>query len=242
MLPPTITMYLDGEIELEDFMNITDFVEFIKERRSGQFKTNNDVAQYLGTRAAQLSNWRTRKRDLTNREIAGLFERSRKAAVEEAQSTAIKPIVEFYPVERVLSRQAANWELFASDDEAPLPARGLRNALDNARGVYVFYDTRGRALYVGMTEKLTLWKEMNKAFNRDRSRQELFRVGHPTKNQEFVTASEKARQIKQVAVVLADLTAYFSAYEVTQGMINVIEALLIRAFANDLLNKKMENF
>ena len=223
-------------------MNINGFVDFLREKRSNRFKTNNDVAQYLGSKAAQLSNWRTKGRDITNREIAGLFERSRKAAVEEARRTAIKPIAEFYPIVRVLSRREAKWELFESDDNAPLPARGLRNALNSARGIYVFYDTRGRSLYVGKTEKLTLWKEMNNAFNRDRGRQELFRVRHPTRNQEFVSAADKPRQIRQASVVLADLAAYFSAYEITPGMIDVIETLLIRAFANDLLNKKMETF
>ena len=43
-------------------------------------------------------------------------------------------------------------------------------------------------------------------------------------------------------MALADIAAYFSAYEVAPGMIDVIETLLIRAFANDLLNKKMETF
>ena len=223
-------------------MDITDFVDFLREKRSARFKTNNDVAQYLGTKPAQLSNWRTKGRGITNREIAGLFERSRNGAVEKAQSTAIRPVAEFYPIVRVASRREAKWELFASDDKAPLPAQGLRKALDNARGVYIFYDTRGRALYVGKTEKLTIWKEMNNAFNRDRGRQELFRVRHPTRNQEFVAASEQARQITQMAVALADLAAYFSAYEVTPGMISLIETLLIRAFANDLLNKNMETF
>ena len=223
-------------------MDITSFVDFLRERRSTQFKTNNDVARYLGTKAAQLSNWRTKGRDITNREIAGLFERSRKAAVEEAQDNAIRPVAEFYPIARVASPREAKWELFASDDNAPLPARGLRDALDNARGVYVFYDTRGRSLYVGKTEKLTIWKEMNSAFNRDRGRQELFRVRHPTRNQGFVPASEQPRQIRQASVALADIAAYFSAYEVDPGMIGVIETLLIRAFANDLLNKKMETF
>ena len=41
---------------------------------------------------------------------------------------------------------------------------------------------------------------------------------------------------------LFDLAAYFSAYEVADGMIEELEALLVRAFANDLLNVKMETF
>ena len=223
-------------------MNIISFVDFLREKRNARFRTNNDVANYLGTNPAQLSSWRTQKRDITNREIAGLFERTRETAVEQAQRAAIRPIVEFYPIVRVRPRQKGQWELFATDDDAPLPARGLRAALDNGRGVYVFYDTRGRALYAGKTEKLTLWKEMKSAFNRDRGRQELFRVRYPRRNQAFVPASEKPRNISQASVVLADMAAYFSAYEVAPGMIDAIETLLIRAFANDLLNTRMETF
>ena len=78
-------------------MNITGFVDFLREKRSTRFKTNNDVAQYLGTKTAQLSNWRTKGRDITNREIAGLFERSRKAAVEKAHRRARAPSIRFTP-------------------------------------------------------------------------------------------------------------------------------------------------
>jgi hypothetical protein len=35
---------------------------------------------------------------------------------------------------------------------------------------------------------------------------------------------------------------YFSAYEVAPNFTRNIEALLIRAFADNLMNKKMENF
>ena len=38
------------------------------------------------------------------------------------------------------------------------------------------------------------------------------------------------------------MACYFSAYEVELGMIAAVEALLIRAFANDLLNARMETF
>jgi hypothetical protein len=41
---------------------------------------------------------------------------------------------------------------------------------------------------------------------------------------------------------LYDLAAYFSAYEVLPEMVDDLEALLIRAFPNDMLNYKMEKF
>jgi hypothetical protein len=49
-------------------------------------------------------------------------------------------------------------------------------------------------------------------------------------------------KILQKRAGLYDLADYFSAYSVDDGMINDLEALLVRGFANDLLNVKMERF
>ena len=181
-------------------MNITDFVDHLKRRKGDFFKTNSDIARYLNTKPAQLSKWLKESKQLTNLELERLIERTRKAAADEALSVAINPIVEYFPIERVESKQGMKWELFSTTNDAALPACGLREKLENAQGIYIFYDTRGRALYAGKTTKRTLWKEMKSAFNRDRGRQELFRVEHPTRNQEFVSAADKLRAIKQTSV------------------------------------------
>lgn len=55
-------------------------------------------------------------------------------------------------------------------------------------------------------------------------------------------SDEKARQIIDQQVPLWDLAAYFNAYEVADEMIEDVEALLLRSFANNLLNKRMEQF
>ena len=223
-------------------MNITGFVDHLKRRKGDCFETNRDIADYLGTKPAQLHKWLKESKQLTHLEMERVIERTRKVAADEALSVAIKPIVEFFPIEAVESKQGMKWELFSTSKDAPLPALGLRKQLENARGIYIFYDTRGRALYAGKTTKRTLWAEMKNAFNRERGRQELFRVQHPTRNQDFVSAADKLRSIKQTSVLLADMAAYFSAYEISPGMIDSVEALLIRAFANDLLNTRMERF
>ena len=49
------------------------------------------------------------------------------------------------------------------------------------------------------------------------------------------------RQIRPINVRLHELAEYVSAYQVSEGMIGDIESLLIRAFPNDLLNKKIED-
>jgi hypothetical protein len=84
---------------------------------------------------------------------------------------------------------------------------------------------------------------MNLAFNRNRKDvQEIMRVKHPERNQAFKTSDEKRRQIRPHAVALHQIASYVSAYKVADGMINELEAMLVRSFANDLLNVRMEHF
>jgi hypothetical protein len=72
--------------------------------------------------------------------------------------------------------------------------------------------------------------------------QQIKRVDHPERRQEFRTSDEKRRQIRLRRVPLHDLAGYLSVYHVADGLIGKLESLLIRGFANDLLNVRMENF
>jgi hypothetical protein len=83
---------------------------------------------------------------------------------------------------------------------------------------------------------------MNSVFNRSRDEvQRIKLVGHPARNVEYRENEEKIRRIVNTPMKLHDLSAYFSAYEIAPAeMISMFEALIIRAFANDLLNVKME--
>jgi len=83
---------------------------------------------------------------------------------------------------------------------------------------------------------------MNMAFNRKRDVQMISLVHHPERNQEFKAGYEKLRQPKDTQLELCDLACYFSAYDVADGMINDLEALMVRSFANNLLNVRMETF
>jgi hypothetical protein len=118
----------------------------------------------------------------------------------------------------------------------------LKDSLDGSHGIYIFYDSRGQALYVGKARQQSLWKEMNLAFNRSREVQQIKLVAHPDRNQEFRPGHEKLRRPHDRQLELADLSYYFSAYQIDDGMIDDLEALLVRGFANDLLNVRMEKF
>lgn len=211
-------------------------------KRNIPLSTDREVAAHLGMTEIQLSNWKNRGKPLTPRQIANAIDKASKVAVCKSHLAIIRPIVEFFPITSVESRGGAKFELFpAGKEDNPLHI-GLRTKLSESFGIYIFYDTRGRAIYAGKAKKQDLWSEMKSAFNRERKTQNLCRVQHPQRRQKFVPAYELSRQPRSTSVLLNDLAAYFSAFEIDGQMINDLEALIVRAFANDLLNVKMEYF
>ena len=205
-------------------------------------KSQGELADVLGVTVQTLINWKNRNEDLSPQQVATALSKSRAAAVLKSQFETIRPIVEFYRINRCLTRREAAWQVFDGGADDILYAQGLKKALDEGCGIYIFYDSRGHALYVGKAREQSIWKEMNLAFNRKREVQTIALVNHPERNQEFKPGYEKLRQPKDTQLELFDLAHYFSAYQVDDGMIDDLEALMVRGFANDLLNVKMETF
>jgi len=228
-------------------MNGAKFIEGVKsklERQGSANATDRQIADHLGITLTALTNWR-RRDDVTVRQMVGLLFRTERKAVEQTHKQAIRPIVEFFRLDPTDSKQGAKTEIFGTRDDGGTDhpyLRGLRDELSNHHGIYVFHDSRGRALYVGQARRTSLWYEINNAYNRDRSVQKIRRVAHPESHQRFRTSDEKRRQIRQQTVPLHDLAAYVSAYHVLDGLIGDLESLLVRSFANDLLNVRMEHF
>ena len=213
------------------------------ERNLGKSPTDRAVAARLGMTVQSLSNWEARD-DVSADQMAGLLLKVEAAAAERTQSGALRPIVEFFELAPAQVGSGQNFYIFqakANGVEHPYLS-GLRTELEAHHGIYIFHDSRGRALYAGKARSQSLWREINLVFNRDRQLQNIRRVNHPERRQDFRTSDELRRQIRTVNVRLHELAAYVSAYDVADGMIGDLESLLIRAFANDLLNKRMENF
>jgi DNA-binding XRE family transcriptional regulator len=204
--------------------------------------SQTELASIIGVSVQTLINWKSRDEELSPNQVASAIAKSRSAAVQKSQLEAIQPVVEFYGIERCLTKREANWQVFDAGSSATLYAQGLKQALDDAYGIYIFYDSRGHSIYVGKAREQTIWKEMNLAFNRKREVQTIALVDHPDRNQVFKPGYEKLRQPKDMQLELFDMAWYFSAYSVDDGMIEDLEALLVRGFANDLLNVKMETF
>lgn len=204
-----------------------------------EVSATNQLAKALGISVGTIGNWTVH--GVTGRKLADGFIKAQHRAVLSAHASAITPIVEYYPLNADRRRRDGHAKLFPSGRNASKIHQGLKDELDNSHGIYIFYDSRGRALYVGKAQRLTLWTEMNNAFNRTRETQKVYRVPHPTTGV-FRSSAEKTRQVKLTALHLSHMAEYFSAYSVSDGLINELEALLVRSFANDALNIKMEQF
>lgn len=213
-----------------------DLLEELK--RQLAVETDRALSTSLGVTQQTFVNWKARRQAMTPRQVAEIVKKTRAQAMAEAHSSAFRPIIEFFPIERKL--RTKSYAVFNSEPGAGKMRLGLSAELQSVNGLYVFYDSRGKALYVGQAQKQSIWKEMHSAFNRPRAAQKISAVHHPTNNVEYKPASEKLRQPVDTPRKLHEIAAYFSAYEVAAPLLDDFEALLIRAFPNDLLNFKME--
>ena len=153
-------------------------------------------------------------------------------------TSMIRPVVEFFQLDPVLSKQKKNYELFPTGDDASVYNNGLRDALEGANGVYVFFDSRGQGVYAGQASRQNLWKEARSSFNKDlgtNKTRKINLVSHPS-TAAYKPWKEKQRSIAPTDVKISDLAVYFSAYEVSKEQIDDVEALLIRVFTNSLIN------
>lgn len=210
-------------------------------------KNNANLAKFLGVSGMHPKNLEDQKKELGPKQIAYLVDKAITKAQSEGKQQErceilrgfITPIKEYFPIEKVESRHGKNYEI-----SPPVSYRDiwkkLREELQKAySGIYIFYDSSGRAIYVGKTAgtKISLWTRMKMSFNHDQQKsRKLYSIDHGP------GAKTQNQKLGPKPVQLHELAKYFSAYEVDPGMVHNIEALLIRAFADNLMNKKMETF
>lgn len=107
----------------------------------------------------------------------------------------------------------------------------LRDRLKKVNGIYVFYDSLGKAIYVGKTKRAGndhLLGEIKNAWDRQRAYHQQIRV-------------KKGLSFKYESYKLKDVSHYISAYEISEEHISMIEALLTRILPNNLTNKRIES-
>ncbi|WP_045210546.1 hypothetical protein [Desulfonatronovibrio magnus] len=221
-------------------MNSNVFVDEL--RKKFQEPNNKLLAEHLGVSYATIQKWHTEPRELTPKQVVTIVDKAKNRGAREAHLAGVRPIAEYYPIDASASQQGVKWELFNAEESGNKRQEGLKEVLQKSYGIYVFYDSKGSAIYIGKAKEQSLWNEMKNAFNRDRKTQRLKIVHHPTTGTGYRPAYEAPRDIVNTHILLSDMATYFSAYEVELDMIKNIEALLVRVYANGLLNARIEKF
>lgn len=159
-------------------------------------------------------------RDTSKKDLASI-----EACLKQAIRQAIRPIGEFLPVESSKTERSTIVPIGKNKD--------LQTRLKESKGLYLFYNSGGKVIYVGKTERRNLWDEIDSVFNSRRSRQKI---------KAFKPAFEEQGKRKKIPVRLFDIAAYFSAYSVHPSLIGNLETFLIRALPNNVVNIKIERF
>ena len=223
----------------------------LKEHFGMPDRTDTALANHLGLKSqkqnswkTKLANWRKNPSPLSSTEILNLIkdikDTSVKKSRDEIHREFITTIVEYYPIEKVNSK-GGKGDKFEISPPGSMKGEwdAIRNDLEKTRtGIYIFYASSSRAIYVGKTAGRTgsLWARMKSSFNHDQESRQHYRIDHGKGDK------VNTRKLGRKAVQLHELAKYFSAYKVDPQFTHNIEALLIRAFADNLMNKKMENF
>ena len=210
-------------------------------------KNNANLAKYLGVSGMHPKNLEEQKKDLGPKQITNLVDKAMTKAQaegarqkqEEIHKNFIKSIVEYFPIEKVESKHGKNYEISPPESYKKKWVTLRKDLQESKSGIYIFYDSSGRAIYVGKTAGTTisLWARMKLSFNHDQQKsRKLYCIDHGPK------AKTQAQKLGPKPVQLHELAKYFSAYKIDPYMIHNTEALLIRSFADNLMNKKMETF
>ena len=177
------------------------------------FITQEKIARKLGVNQTTISNWKNGKNTPSKKNLEMLINAFR----EHHAQTLIRPIFEFKEI--LPFCKGSSWG-FSSDTEA---LNEIRGKLSKKIGIYLFYDSAGKAIYLGKSDAC-LYNEAKQRLN-------------GLANRPFYKPNKSAHPF------MGDMAKYLSAYEVTvPAAIKNIESFMLRSFANDLMNKNSGNF
>jgi hypothetical protein len=199
-------------------------------------ETDGELAGLMGLTPGRVS----QLRKTTNVDVNYVASLVTKVAIKHAARTlreAIRPIVEFFPIQKSKKRDKGRDIPFDTTSEQ---GKNLVNHLREAQGLYSFYNSQAEIIYLGKTEKLNLYGEMINAYNRELPNYLIYRVRHPWGKYRSSSTNE-LRKIRKENVSLRDTASFFSAYSVKAELIGTLEALLIRMAPNYLINARIES-
>lgn len=194
--------------------------------------TDSMLADVLGVTPAAISNLR-KKEEISSRQSSNYIKRIVGAKKSEILNAAIKPVVEYFPINATQKRSEKRW-YFIDEDKNDHLLKVLKSNI----GIYSFYDSQGKIIYLGKTKK-NLYDEMVQTYNRDFRQYFMYSIHHP--REKFrPNVDGKLHDLTRMSVILADTAIFFSAYVVDSELVDALEAFLIRISANNLINSRME--
>lgn len=208
----------------------TEFVEILRSELSA--KNDSELARLLGVTPPSISTLK-KTTNIGNRQVANFIKRIIEHKSENILENAIETVVEYFPIESILGRSEKRWYFFDSDKNET-----LYNVLKKNIGLYSFYNSEGKIIYLGQTKK-NLFDEMLQTYNREITNYSMFAVEHPREKYR-PDPDGKLKKLKKIRIKLADTAAFFSCYIVDKNLVSPLEALLIRISANNLINSRME--
>lgn len=177
--------------------------------------SQSEISKYLGIQQTQLSYYQ-KNNQAGPKAIRGMIESYTNFKTEELVKKVINPVLEFKKIKP--TKFSSKYILLPTEHNKD----ALKEVLEKKVGIYLFYNSQGKNIYIGKTEK-DLYIEIT---------QQLGRV-----------IKIYAESLKPTNVQQGDITSFISVYEIKpKALIKDLEALLIRAYANDNTNIKMENF
>lgn len=173
--------------------------------------TDRELSEWIGIAPASLSQWRSG--------FAAPQQAALKIIVQHLAACYAEPEAEIEPVSPV--RPGAGWQV----DSDATRRSSLRARLEHRRGVYLFYDSRGHVTYVGQAKS-------NLFFEIEQRLAQVLRHG-------AYTRVPTAGRLAATDLVQGNVVRYLSAYITTTGeAAHNLEAILLRAFANNHQNRK----
>ena len=186
-------------------------VDLLKEEFGIQ--TDKGLSESLGM---SFANWRNVADSIVSSLIV---KRAIKAAMRYRLRSVLQPLIEYHPF---VFEHGKNVDSFANR----LADKGIVASLGKAYGIYAFFDSAGKIIYLGKAEKQHLFPEMEQQY---RCKTVPFRVI------ENGLSKWKYPVIKYIA-------EYVSAYSVQPELISNVEALITRTIINNSTNLRAERF
>ncbi|MFO0993075.1 MAG: hypothetical protein U1E67_14210 [Hyphomicrobiales bacterium] len=175
---------------------------------------NNQLARKLSVAPAQIAAWESNP--LSKTVARNVMKRLEQRYVRGAFDT----IFEF---RKLAPHQVGK----ANSLRNRIDSKELCDALSKSQGIYAFYNSSGRLLYIGKTEKNHLLNEMGQRF---------------TNRTASIRLTNDHGQFVRRSVPLREFAEYCSAYRLHQSVISNFEALMTRITPNEIINSQIPKY